>query len=280
MNSLLALLPSGVIFLGALILLLCEAFIRRENKEYLGYMALASLALGAAPLYSEPEHRPVPALEDSTCASLAAGLATGIWTSEARVRAFQARIRKLDAAGPALHSVIELNPEALAIAKALDPGFNEACFIRERKLAEGELAGLGFSPAKAPAGYKLESSNLMASEIGAACPKPDVWEPNYSRNWTCLGGATVIQASANRYGTSGSSDGAGYQSSNYLSWTSRGGTQFSVNAYSKGISPDVDKDDLVAVAKSMDPTFDLSKLDEQPDGIDLPAPMPAEKSSR
>jgi len=48
MNSLLALLPSGVIFLGALILLLCEAFIRRENKEYLGYMALASLALSAA----------------------------------------------------------------------------------------------------------------------------------------------------------------------------------------------------------------------------------------
>ncbi|MBK6319989.1 MAG: hypothetical protein IPF51_14695 [Dehalococcoidia bacterium] len=167
-----------------------------------------------------------------------------------------------------------------AIAKALDPGFNEACFIRERKLAEGELAGLGFSPAKAPAGYKLESSNLMASEIGAACPKPDGWEPNYSLNWTFLGGATVIQASANRYGTSGSSEGAGYQSSNYLSWTSRGGTQFSVNAYSKGISPDVDKDDLVAVAKSMDPTFDLSKLDEQPDGIDLPAPMPAEKSSR
>ena len=42
------------------------------------------------------------------------------------VRRYQARIRALDQAGPALRSVIELNPEAPAIAKALDA---ERCLV-------------------------------------------------------------------------------------------------------------------------------------------------------
>jgi hypothetical protein len=167
-----------------------------------------------------------------------------------------------------------------AIAKALDPQFNEACFVRERQLSDGDLSGLGFSPAKAPKDYKLVRSNLVASEIASGCPKPDGFEPSYNLSWSFEKGADTIDAGANRYGSSPRGDGSGYLSANNLSWTSAAGTNYYVNGYSKGISPNVNKDDLVAVAKSIDPAFDLSKLKEGGGPEGKPVPLPAEKSSR
>jgi amidase len=60
------------------------------------------------------------ALEEATIEALQAGMAAGRWTSADLVRRYRARIRALDQAGPRLNSVLELNPDALAIAKALD----------------------------------------------------------------------------------------------------------------------------------------------------------------
>jgi amidase len=61
-----------------------------------------------------------PALQEATVDGLQAGLAEGRWTSADLVRGYRARIRALDQGGPRLNSVIELNPEALAIARGLD----------------------------------------------------------------------------------------------------------------------------------------------------------------
>ncbi|HMS67677.1 MAG TPA: hypothetical protein PKD18_06055, partial [Saprospiraceae bacterium] len=49
-----------------------------------------------------------------------AGYANGDFTIEQVVDAYLKRIAEIDQQGPALHSVIEVNPEALAIAAALD----------------------------------------------------------------------------------------------------------------------------------------------------------------
>ena len=162
-----------------------------------------------------------------------------------------------------------------AIAKAMDPSFNEACFIRDRELEASELSGLGLREAKAPDGYKQLESNLRATEIGAGCTKPDGFAPSYNLNWVFEKGADVIAAGVNRYG-GGSGDGSGFQGPNNLSWTDSQGTNYHVNAYSKGTNPEVSKDDLIAVAKSMDPSFDISKLT---DGGDKPIPLP-ERSAR
>ncbi|MGE3076428.1 MAG: hypothetical protein AB7N24_11145 [Dehalococcoidia bacterium] len=167
-----------------------------------------------------------------------------------------------------------------SLAKALDPNFNEACFIQERLLTDADLAGLGFSPAKAPDGFKLTSSNLVATEIAPGCDKPEGFESSYNLNWTFEGGADTINAGANRYGTSQTGDGSGYKSENNFNWTSANGTNYYVNGYSRGISPKVSEDALVAVAKSMDPNFDLSKLQEGPDGIEKPLPLPADDKAR
>ena len=163
-----------------------------------------------------------------------------------------------------------------AIAKALDPQFNEQCFVKDRTLSESELPGLGFSAAKAPSGVSLVRSNLNASEIAAGCPKPEGWEPSYNLNWTFEEGADTIEAGASRYGDSNTGDGSGYRYQNNFNWTSANGTSFYVNAYSRGVNPDVDEDVLVAIAKSMDPAFDLSKLVE---GGDKPIPL-EERSAR
>jgi amidase len=60
------------------------------------------------------------AVEEASLAELAAAQAEGTASSQDLVRAYLERIERLDRAGPRLNAVIELNPEALAIAATLD----------------------------------------------------------------------------------------------------------------------------------------------------------------
>src|SRR6059036_2368537 len=59
-------------------------------------------------------------LEEATIAGLQAGLESGKYTARSLVMAYLQRIEELDRKGPALRSVLEANPEALAQAAALD----------------------------------------------------------------------------------------------------------------------------------------------------------------
>lgn len=68
--------------------------------------------------------------EEMTIDQMQAGFAEGTFTIEAVVQAYLSRIEALDQAGPNINSIIELNPDALAIAQALD---------KERK--DGQLRG-------------------------------------------------------------------------------------------------------------------------------------------
>ncbi len=59
-------------------------------------------------------------LNDLTIADLQAGIASGKFTARSLTDKYLARIEQIDRQGPAVNSVIELNPDALAIAGALD----------------------------------------------------------------------------------------------------------------------------------------------------------------
>ena len=72
---------------------------------------------------------------EKTVAELQAAMASGKTTAQQLVRLYLARIAALDKAGPKLNSVIELNPDALAIAAALDAE-------RKVKGARGPLHGI------------------------------------------------------------------------------------------------------------------------------------------
>ena len=60
------------------------------------------------------------ALEEATVAGLQELMAAGKATSESIVARYLERIERIDRSGPALNSVIEVNPDALAIARELD----------------------------------------------------------------------------------------------------------------------------------------------------------------
>ena len=59
-------------------------------------------------------------LQEASASDLAARLAKGELTSHQLTQAYLERIAALDHSGPSINSIIELNPDALAIAEALD----------------------------------------------------------------------------------------------------------------------------------------------------------------
>jgi len=87
--------------------------------------ALAAFVAAAAMM---PGHAAGYSVDEKSIAQLQADLAAGRVTSVELVEAYQARIRDLDRAGPKLQSVIAINPDALAEARAADKarGANKA----------------------------------------------------------------------------------------------------------------------------------------------------------
>ena len=66
------------------------------------------------------EQEPFTELEEKTISELQDAMGAGTLTARGLVEMYQARIQALDQDGPALRSVLEINPDALAIADALD----------------------------------------------------------------------------------------------------------------------------------------------------------------
>jgi amidase len=103
-----------------------------SRREFMQYAAVTGLAapLSAAGLAAEstkagrtprPYSPPPPfELEEITILELQAGLKSGKYTSRRLVTAYLSRIQQIDGAGPTLRSVIETNPDALALADAAD----------------------------------------------------------------------------------------------------------------------------------------------------------------
>lgn len=83
------------------------------------FLTLAAAVGGGATLRSQPPARPF-ALEEVGVAELQRRMAAGSTTSRALVDQYLARIQAIDRNGPTLRSIIELNPDARAIADRMD----------------------------------------------------------------------------------------------------------------------------------------------------------------
>ena len=59
-------------------------------------------------------------LEELTISDLQEGMRSGRFTARSLVRKYLDRIDDIDKGGPAIHSVIEINPDAMSIAESLD----------------------------------------------------------------------------------------------------------------------------------------------------------------
>ena len=103
-----------------------------------------SLLGGAAPPSNptqSPSSRPAPFpvkafdLEEATISDLQAGMKSGQYTARSVAERYLGRIDELDKCRPAINAVIEINPDALAIADALDKE-------RRNRGARGPLHGI------------------------------------------------------------------------------------------------------------------------------------------
>lgn len=102
---------------------------RLSRRELIRYGALGGAAAAAGPLAAPASVPPPPApatapagfeLDEVTIADLQKRMSSGADTAHSITEKYLARIEALDRKGPELRAVLEVNPEALAIADRLD----------------------------------------------------------------------------------------------------------------------------------------------------------------
>ncbi|OYT92906.1 MAG: amidase [Burkholderiales bacterium PBB3] len=197
---------------------------RRSFVEALALTAGASATLGTA-----TQALAAPSVFDvteKTVAQLQAAMQTGTVNAQQLVQLYLARIAALDKAGPKLNSVIELNPDAMAIAKALDaerkangprgPLHGIPVLLKDNiatadgmQTTAGSLALLG---AKPPRDAFLVAQLRKAGAIILGKTNLSEWanmrSTRSTSGWSARGGLTRNPYALDR-NTSGSSSGSG-----------------------------------------------------------------------
>jgi amidase len=129
-----------------------------------GALAGAGNLAGAGPAMAG-DHVPSFPFEEATIAELQAAMTAGRLSSRRLTRAYLRRIRQIDLSGIQLNSVIEVNPDALEIAAALDAE-------RRRKGPRGPLHGI---PILVKDNFatrdKLETTAGSLALLGAEVPR-------------------------------------------------------------------------------------------------------------
>jgi amidase len=115
---------------------------RRGFLTVTGLGAAGALLRQQTPQPMPPDHGPAPnaapppfELEEMTVGDLQDGLRSGRFSAHSLTQAYLERIDAIDKRGPAINAVIEINPDALSIADAIDRE-------RKEKSAGGPLQGI------------------------------------------------------------------------------------------------------------------------------------------
>ena len=155
---------------------------------------------------SSPEQVKSFELEEATVAELQAGMKSGKYTARSIAEKYLARIEEIDKHGPSINSIIEINPEALAIAGALDKE-------RQQKGARGPLHGI-------PVLIKdnIDTGDRMMTTAGSlALAGPSAPHDAFLVERLRQAGAVIL-------GKTNLSEWANFRSSHSISgWSGRGG---------------------------------------------------------
>jgi amidase len=145
-------------------------------------------------------------MKEMTIRELQEAMASGTYTARTIAEMYLERIEKLDVQGPALNAVIELNPDALAIADALDAE-------RELKGPRGLLHGV-------PVMLKdnIDTADSMTTTAGSLALEGSVAPQDSSVAHALRGAGAVLLGKTNL------SEWANFRSPHSTSgWSSRGG---------------------------------------------------------
>ncbi|MDX6692430.1 MAG: amidase [Blastocatellia bacterium] len=185
-----------------------------NRRRFLNYSLLGSALAVARPVLSN-ERRSGPRaatadafeLEEATIAQLQDGMKNGRLTARSVAEKYLKRIKQLDKQGPAVNSIIELNPDALQIADALD---------RERKAkgARGPLHGIPLLiKDNIDTADRMQTTAGSLALVGAKTPARDAFIVERLR----AAGAVIL-------GKTNLSEWANFRSTHSTSgWSGRGG---------------------------------------------------------
>jgi len=145
-------------------------------------------------------------LDELTIAELQSGMASGRFTAHSLAQKYLERIEDVDRHGPAINSVIELNPDALAIATDLDRE-------RQAKKSRGPLHGIPVLIKDNIDTHDRMTTTAGSLALGGSIPLQDAFIVKKLRD----AGAVII-------GKTNLSEWANFRSSHSSSgWSGRGG---------------------------------------------------------
>lgn len=207
-----------------------------QRRRFLQTSLIAGAATAALPAFSraselaplpesQPQIKPFE-LDETTIADLQAGMASGKYTAHAITEKYLSRIEEVDKQGPALASVLEINPEALAIADALDkerqdghvrgPMHGIPVLIKDNidtadrmQTTAGSLALLGSKPARDSfVAQKLREAGAVILGKTNLSEWANIRSSHSSSGWSGRGGQTKNPYALDR-NPCGSSSGSG-----------------------------------------------------------------------
>ena len=203
------------------------------RRHFLQTSALAGVSVAISPTLAGARDVACPAqpleikpfeLDEITIADLQTGMASGKFSARSITEKYLARIEEIDKQGPAISSVIEVNPEALAIADALDKEHNGArgpmhgipVLIKDNidtadqmQTTAGSLALLGSKPARDSfVAQKLRESGAVILGKTNLSEWANIRSSHSSSGWSGRGGQTLNPYALDR-NPCGSSSGSG-----------------------------------------------------------------------
>ncbi len=155
--------------------------------------SILTLALLVSPLAAHADHKDNFPLLEATVAQLEAAMAAGRLTSEQLTRAYIQRIEQLDQGGPAagVNALIELNPDALAIARQADA-------LRRQGKVLGPLHGIPvLLKANIDTGDKMQTTAGSLALQGTPAPKDSTVAANLRAGGAVILGKTNLSEWAN-----------------------------------------------------------------------------------
>ncbi|HEX3086231.1 MAG TPA: amidase [Pyrinomonadaceae bacterium] len=179
-------------------------FVRTGLFSGVALATVTNLAEGTTGRSSTPP--PAFELDELTIAELQSGMTSGKFTAHSITRTYLDRIDEIDKRGPAINSVIELNPDAMAIAEPLDS---------ERKAGRvrGPLHGIPVLIKDNVGTHDRMTTTAGSLALGGSIPPQDSFVAKKLRD----AGAIII-------GKTNLSEWANFRSSHSSSgWSGRGG---------------------------------------------------------
>jgi amidase len=193
---------------------------RESRFALLHFLVLLAILLPGCALQATPGSVPV---NDPSIAQLQRDLATGQTTVRSVTGRYIARIAAIDTSGPALHSILEVNPDAVTIATGLDsarsdhgPLFGVPVLIKDNidtadrmATTAGSLALVGSKPARdAFIVRRLRSSGAVILGKTNLSEWANFRSTRASSGWSGRGGQTKNPYALDR-NPCGSSSGSG-----------------------------------------------------------------------